>query len=230
VFDTKKAAAQGMRMSQFNCVAGDARDERTYELSLGAARAALHCTDPPYCLLTRRRKGGDLRDKRQGVKIDRDPVVRFEDVRAYRRFTGDWLPKAAARCTGPLVIWTNFLGKEPIRTVAHGLGYTQAGEFVWAKRTSESDGNEVLLRVYETALVFLRSPLPELGPGDPQRVWRGDACGRASESQAFLGHRAPGEAMVEAGRPGARSVCGERLDPRRGAAPWAWRCLQRTGS
>jgi site-specific DNA-methyltransferase (adenine-specific) len=160
-----------MRMPQFNCVAGDARDERTYDLSLASAKAALLCTDPPYCLLTRRRKGGDLRDKRQGVKIDLDPIIRFEDVRAYRKFTEEWLPKAAARCTGPLVVWTNFLGKEPIRTVARGLGYTQAGEFIWAKRTSESDGNEVLLRVYETALVFLRTGLPGLDPGDPQRVW-----------------------------------------------------------
>jgi site-specific DNA-methyltransferase (adenine-specific) len=160
-----------MRMPQLHCVAGDARVEGTYDLSLGSAKAALLCTDPPYCLLTRRRKGGDLRDKRQGVKIDREPVVRFDDVRAYRKFTEEWLPKAAARCEGPLVIWTNFLGKEPLRIVARGLGYEQAGEFVWAKRTSESEGNEVLLRVYETALVFLREPLPELALGDPQRVW-----------------------------------------------------------
>lgn len=158
-------------MSPFSCVAGDARDDRTYDLALGGERAALLCTDPPYCLLTRRRKGGDPREKRRGVKIDRDPVVRFDDVRAYRRFTEDWLPKAAARCSGPAVIWTNFLGKEPIRAVAGALGLREAGEFVWAKRTSEREGNEVLLRVYETALVFLREPLPLLGPGEPQRVW-----------------------------------------------------------
>jgi site-specific DNA-methyltransferase (adenine-specific) len=179
-----------MRMPQLSCVAGDARDEHTYDLSLGPAKAALLCTDPPYCLLTRRRKGGDLRDKRQGVKIDRDPIVRFEDVRSYRKFTEEWLPKAAGRCTGPLIIWTNFLGKEPIRLVARGLGFAQAGEFTWAKRTSESDGNEVLLRVYETALVFLRDPLPELGPGDPQRVW----CVAA-------GYDDDGEATLAGGHP-----------------------------
>jgi site-specific DNA-methyltransferase (adenine-specific) len=153
------------------CVAGDARLESTYDAALAGSRAALLFTDPPYCLLTRRRKGGDLRDKRAGVKIDRDPIVRFEDVRAYRKFTEEWLPKAAARCDGPLVIWTNFLGKEPIRTVARGLGYLEAGEFVWAKKTSEHEGNEQLLRVYETALVFLREPLPPLQPSDVQRVW-----------------------------------------------------------
>jgi site-specific DNA-methyltransferase (adenine-specific) len=164
-------AAQGMPMGRFHCVAGDARDQRTYDLALGGGQAALLCTDPPYCLLTRRRKGGDPRDKRQGVKIDRDPIVRFDDVRAYRKFTEEWLPKAAARCTGPLVIWTNFLGKEPIRMAARALGYAQAGEFLWAKRTSDGDGNEVLLRVYETALVFTRESPPPLDPADPQRVW-----------------------------------------------------------
>jgi site-specific DNA-methyltransferase (adenine-specific) len=154
-----------------SCVRGDARDEETYRQVLRGERAALLFTDPPYCLLTRRRKGGDLRDKRAGVKIDRDPVVRFEDVRGYRKFTEEWLPRAAAHVTGPLLVWTNFLGKEPIRGVARALGYTEAGEFTWAKRSSEHAGNEQLLRVYETALVFLREPLPPLSPSDPPRVW-----------------------------------------------------------
>jgi DNA methylase len=153
------------------CVRGDARDEQTYRQVLGGERASLLLTDPPYCLLTRRRKGGDLRDKRAGVKIDRDPVLRFEDVRGYRKFTEEWLPKASAHARGPAIIWSNFLGKEPIRGVARGLGYVEAGEFTWAKRTSEHEGNEQLLRVYETALVFLRQPLAELAPGDAPRVW-----------------------------------------------------------
>jgi site-specific DNA-methyltransferase (adenine-specific) len=179
-----------MPMQLSTCIAGDARQERTYDLALGPTKAALLCTDPPYCLLTRRRKGGDLRDKRQGVKIDRDPIVRFEDVRAYRKFTEEWLPKAAARCVGPLIIWTNFLGKEPIRIVAKSLNYSQAGEFVWAKRTTEGDGNEVLLRVYETALVFSKEPLAELGLADPQRVW----CVAA-------GYDDDGEAALAGGHP-----------------------------
>jgi site-specific DNA-methyltransferase (adenine-specific) len=68
-------------------------------------------------------------------------------------------------------VWTNFLGKAPIREVARGLGRTLAGEFVWAKRTSEHEGNEQLLRVYETALVFLREPLPEPSDADQPIVW-----------------------------------------------------------
>lgn len=154
-----------------SCVCGDARLEETYARALGGERAALLLADPPYCLLTRRRKGGDLRDRRAGVKIDRDPVVRFEDVRSYRKFTEEWLPKAAAHCGGPLIVWTNFLGKEPIRAVARGLGCVEAGEFVWAKRTTEREGNEQILRVYETALVFLGSPLPPPQPGDLPRTW-----------------------------------------------------------
>ena len=171
------------------CVAGDARLDATWDAALKGERAALLLTDPPYCLLTRRRKGGDLRDKRAGVKIDRDPVVRFEDVRAYRKFTEEWLPKAAARCDGALVVWTNFLGKQPIRTVAQGLGYGEAGEFTWAKKTTEHEGNEQLLRVYETALVFSREPLLPLSLSEPQRVW----CVAAGyddegEAQRFFAH------------------------------------------
>ena len=51
------------------------------------------------------------------------------------------------------------------------LGYGVVGEFVWAKKTTEHAGNEQLLRVYETALVVSREPLPPLGDADPARCW-----------------------------------------------------------
>jgi site-specific DNA-methyltransferase (adenine-specific) len=158
-------------MAVVRCVQGDALLEETYQRALTGERARLLLTDPPYCLLMRRRKGGEVRDKRTGVKIDREPVVRFEDVRSYRKFTEQWLPKAAAHVEGPLVVWTNYLGKEPIRAVARELDYGEAGEFLWAKRTSRHEGNEQMLRVYETALVFLKTPLPGLKAGDPPRAW-----------------------------------------------------------
>jgi site-specific DNA-methyltransferase (adenine-specific) len=170
-------------------VCGDARSDETYARALRGEKGALLLTDPPYCLLTRRRKGGELREKRHGVKIDRDPVVRFEDVRAYRKFTEEWLTKAAAHVAGPLVIWTNFLGKEPIRAVARGLGFVEAGEFVWAKKSSEREGNEQLLRVYETALVFVKTPLPPLAPGDPPLCWTvAAAYDEDGEAQRWGGH------------------------------------------
>jgi len=159
-------------MDDPRCIAGDSRREESYAQALRGERAGLLLTDPPYCLLTRRRKGGDLRDKRSGVKIDQEPIGRFESVRDYRLFTEEWLTRAVAHLEpqAPLIIWTNFLGKEPIRTVARGLGYAHlAGEFVWAKWSSQREGNEQLLRVYEVALVLTREPLPLLAPSDLPR-------------------------------------------------------------
>lgn len=155
------------------CVQGDARRAGAYTAALGGESADALITDPPYCLLTRRRKRGNLRDPHAGRKIDREPVLRFESVKEYRAFTEEWLPRAVShlRPLAPVAVWTNFLGKEPISAVARGLGYHLAGEFVWAKRTTERDGNEQLLRVYETALVFLRDPLPPPGLADPPRCW-----------------------------------------------------------
>jgi len=155
------------------CHEADATREESYARALGTARADLLLTDPPYCLLTRRRKGGDLRDKRDR-KIDRDPVVRFESVRDYRTFTEAWLPKAIGHLKpgAPVVIWTNLLGKEPLVTVARGCGYAHLhGEFIWAKRTREVNSNEQLLRVYEVALVFGTEPRRSLEPGEPPTVW-----------------------------------------------------------
>jgi site-specific DNA-methyltransferase (adenine-specific) len=154
-------------------VNADATQERGYAEALGGEKADLLHSDPPYCLLTRRRKGGDLREDR-GRKIDHDIVVRFESVRDYRTFTEGWLPRAVAHCKpgAPLVLWTNFLGKEPILQVARALGYGHLeGEFVWGKRTTDKNGNEFLLRVYEVALVLLTEPPPPPSPADPPQAW-----------------------------------------------------------
>jgi len=174
------------------CVQGDSREERSYDKALEGARAQLLLTDPPYCLLQRRRKDGDLRDRKASRKIDHEMVGRFPDVRSYRAFTEAWLPKAVARLEGdaPLVIWTNFLGKEPIRTVARACGYgAQWGEFAWAKKTQPGDGNEILLRVYEVALVLGLAPLPPLSHAAPPRCWSVVAgYDDDGEAQKFGGH------------------------------------------
>ncbi len=155
------------------CLCADAGEAASYDLVLEGERADLLLTDPPYCLLTRRRKGGDLRDTKDR-KIDRAPVVRFESVRDYRAFTAAWLPRAIAHLKpgAPLVLWTNFLGKEPILEVARANGYRHlAGEFTWAKRTTPAVGNEQLLRVYEVALVLTARPTPSLPASAMPTVW-----------------------------------------------------------
>ncbi len=156
------------------CHRADAREPEGYRAALGQARAHLLLTDPPYCLLTRRRKGGDERDPRAHKKIDRNPIVRFETVKDYRAFTEAWMKQALSWLTpeAKLIIWTNLLGKEPITTVARGLGYAHLlGEFVWGKRTTDKNANEQLLRVYEVALVLSRAPAPEATLDDRPTVW-----------------------------------------------------------
>jgi len=155
------------------CVQGDATAGAPYEALLGGRKARLLLTDPPYCLLTRRRKGGDEREPK-GRKLERGPLRRFEDTREYRAFTQAWLSKAVEHldAEAPLVIWTNLLGRAPITTVARELGFgALRGEYVWAKRTREGNSGEELLRMVETALVFTRAPAPPQADGDPALPW-----------------------------------------------------------
>lgn len=155
------------------CVQGDSTTARPYEAVLAGRRADALISDPPYCLLTRRRKGGDLRD-RKDKKIDRGPVRRFEDVREYRDFTRAWLREASRHLVdgAPIVLWTNLLGREPITTACRELGFAQLrGEFTWGKRTREGNSGEEILRVVETALVFTRAAAPTPGPADPALPW-----------------------------------------------------------
>ena len=165
---------------------GDARFPETFS-SFGRVRADVLITDPPYCLLERRRKGGDLRDPKKRSKLDgEDTVPRYENVKEYKRFTEQWLTSCiqhGLKDGAVLCIWTNPLGKRPIVDVASTLGYELQGEYLWAKRTTTgvssitSTKNEVLLRVYESALVLTKktdqnstTKLP-LGPSDVSFPW-----------------------------------------------------------
>lgn len=155
------------------CLNADATKPESWKQLLEGRLADALITDPPYCLLVRRRKGGDERESK-GRKIDSGPVRRFEDVREYRAFTTAWLSLAVKHVTAaaPLVIWTNLLGREPITTAAKQLGYAhQLGEFVWGKRTRQSNSGEEILRVVETALVFSRSAPVAAQPGDAATPW-----------------------------------------------------------
>ena len=145
------------------CVCGDSTTAQAFDDALGGRLANALITDPPYCLLTRRRKNGTARDPKDR-KIERGPLQRFDDVRAYRTFTEAWFSHAVKRLApdAPVVIWTNLLGKAPIvaTVAAHGYPYLR-GEFVWAKRTREGNSGEELLRLYEVALVFsTKAPAP----------------------------------------------------------------------
>lgn len=183
---------------------GDARLPRTYQALMNGAKADACVTDPPYCLLTRRRKGGDLRGlKPRQRKLDHDIVVRYESVREYAAFSEHWLAAAVPHLKphAPMIVWTNQLGKASIAHVAGKLGYTHlAGEFIWAKHSSDaaarkhanavdssrpqdppdaaarpagvaSSSSELLLRVYEIALVLTRQPLPPPSISDPPIPW-----------------------------------------------------------
>ena len=165
---------------------GDARFPETFS-SLGKTRADVLITDPPYCLLERRRKGGDLRDPKKRNKLDgEDTVPRYENVKEYKRFTEQWLTSCVQhglKDGAVLCIWTNPLGKRPIVDVASTLGYELQGEYLWAKRTTTgvssitSTKNEVLLRIYESALVFIKktdqnsTTKLQLGPSDVSLPW-----------------------------------------------------------
>lgn len=152
---------------------GDSRQQISYKnAGFGLNYLAdVLITDPPYCLLTRRRKYGDIRDSsRRTRKLDNQKVVpKFESVKEYREFTSQWLSTAtsALKPSAFLIIWTNFLGKEPIIKTAESLGYTKFDkEYLWCKHSSPTatvgklSSNECLLRVYETALIFHPTKYP----------------------------------------------------------------------
>jgi site-specific DNA-methyltransferase (adenine-specific) len=151
-----------IKINEHAHIFGDSTNLKTYEELMGNDKAKMLYSDPPYCLLVRRnKKTGQLRDPKK-AKINHEAVTRYKDVREYRKFTRDWMSKACKYITddGVLVIWTNYLGKKPIKDTAEELGYKYFyGEFLWGKLTKEvNSGNETNVRVYEVALVFSKVP------------------------------------------------------------------------
>jgi site-specific DNA-methyltransferase (adenine-specific) len=152
---------------------GDATRAADWDRALAGERANALITDPPYCILTRRKKSGEVREKKDR-KIERGPLRRFENVREYREFTRAWLKLAAERLvpTAAMVVWTNLLGKEPIIASAGELGWLNLrGEFVWGKRTREGNSGEEILRVVEVALVLTRDAPAPAQTEDPAVPW-----------------------------------------------------------
>jgi site-specific DNA-methyltransferase (adenine-specific) len=162
--------------SSYHVFHGDSTTAQSYSLSgFGGKQVAdILITDPPYCLLTRRRRFGDLRDiGRRKRKLDgQDTIPRFESVRDYEDFTRRWMTLCVDKALNPnasMIIWTNFLGKKAITNVANSLGFSaMEKEYLWCKHSESTrypgklTSSECLLRVYEVALIFHRidSPLP----------------------------------------------------------------------
>lgn len=174
----------------YKIICGDCRTRDSYAaLGIGPnqRQANVLLTDPPYCILERRRKGGDLRDEkhsrtrkvRTGDGSINEEIPRFSSVKDFREFTKSWLDvciNEALTTDATLIIWMNGLGQNPVISVCKDFGYVLVGEYIWAKETSQSSNltpasipssqgsrlfmknkNEILLRVNEAALVFKRS-------------------------------------------------------------------------
>ena len=114
---------------------GDSRMASTYRSVLDGEAAALMHADPPYCLLVRRNAKGRKREPKTRAKIHHSAVRRFDNVADYRRFTERWLRPALAcvSADGHAIVWTNLLGREPIRQIALDEGFVEHGTFLWAK-------------------------------------------------------------------------------------------------
>ncbi len=153
-------------------VCGDCTQPKTYgqlyKTIPSSGKADILITDPPYCLLIRKRINGEKRDSKQAHnkrnKIDEAiEVPRYQNLADYREFSEKWIRTAlkhGLKQDAPLIIWSNLLGKSIIIDVCKQLDYQFVGEYVWAKLSSSttdvasSSKNEILLRVYEVALIF----------------------------------------------------------------------------
>jgi site-specific DNA-methyltransferase (adenine-specific) len=123
---------------------------------------------------------GEIRGTKNRKLDNQDVVPKFNSVKEYSEFTKKWMTVARAylKPTAVMVIWTNFLGKQPIISTAKSLGYGLiGGEYLWCKHASPTaavgklSSNECLLRVYEAALIFQREEFPA-----PTRLYLANAA------------------------------------------------------
>ena len=165
---------------------GDSTRPQVYKEILEAGKGVKFdslITDPPYCLLTRRRANGDLRDpkiaSRERKLLDSDVVKRFENMASYYDFTRAWINAVVPLLhkEAPLVIWTNPLGKHAIIGAASECGYQLLGEYLWMKTSAlrksaaSSTKNETLYLMRELAVVLRREPMKVSSPHDPSLPW-----------------------------------------------------------
>jgi len=174
---------------------GDSRMASTYRSVLDGEAAALMHADPPYCLLVRRNAKGRKREPKTRAKIHHSAVRRFDNVADYRRFTERWLRPALAcvSADGHAIVWTNLLGREPIRQIALDEGFVEHGTFLWAKLGKVGNVGEQLARLYEVALIFGRqapAPLADSDPAPPRHHISGyDDDGEAGDWEHHPNHK-----------------------------------------
>ena len=147
-------------------ICADARIATSFDLAFGDSTgvASLLLADPPYLLLDRRRRFGDIRSaSARPRKLDEEGVIRFRDEAAYNDFSNAWMKTTFARVApgGTVAIWTNALGRRATLAAANSQGWTcLVAEFAWAKRTLErsaaSTSLEETARIYERALILTR--------------------------------------------------------------------------
>jgi site-specific DNA-methyltransferase (adenine-specific) len=161
----KRINGPSIRLFHYHLVCEDATRLSSYkslEHSQGKefSKANILITDPPYCLLERKKLDGGLRDEklRKRKTDNSSEVPRFANLSSYREFTVKWLSlalKHGLQSNAPLIIWSNPLGKEIITDVCKDYKYDLVGEYLWLKKSSDNKGTqETLLRCYESALVF----------------------------------------------------------------------------
>lgn len=144
-------------------IQGDSTNSKTYKEIMGNEKANLILADPPYCLLERKNKKGELRDSKRS-KIHHTSVSRYNSSKEFFEFSKSWMlaAKDYVDDNGVWCIWTNLPGIEPIKMAAKEIGLKNfVGEFKWGKRTKSENRNDNLIRIYEVALIFTRDKISQ---------------------------------------------------------------------
>lgn len=175
--------SRGRTANVHNVIEGDSCTALAYKslFHKASTKANILITDPPYCILERKRVYGDNRgsgNKRSSRLEQSDEVPKFASLASYRDFTSRWISQSlreGLETNSLLIIWTNNLGKAVITDVCFSLNYELIGEYVWMKTTKtptqqpslrqlhpsfarchpiSTQESEVKLRMYESALIL----------------------------------------------------------------------------
>lgn len=133
--------------SSFACIHGNALKETTYKhVPEQMKQVSLLFTDPPYFILQKRRKKGDLRQDKTSMKQVHSSkshhsnnlavTPKFDSLQEYESFTHDYLTASLQILNhdATIAIWTNPTGRQAILSAAKQLGFvTVLNELRWIK-------------------------------------------------------------------------------------------------